>query len=122
MSHARLCASRRNRSRDGDCRASHVCAPQPYGLTPILHLKQPGNGSISVPPLGRAAQKAGLIDPDALALADMSRDDGTTKTADELIAKLKQDKPHLFKPKMAKDMTESERQAWWKEHKRKFPW
>src|SRR5260370_534327 len=53
MSHARLCASRRNRSRDGDCRASHVCAPQPHGLTPILHLKQPGNGSFSVPPLGR---------------------------------------------------------------------
>jgi hypothetical protein len=67
-----------------------------------------------------AATGAGLIDLDTLALADLSRDDGTARGAAELISKFKTDKPHLFKPKMAKDMSEAERQAFLKEHHRKF--
>jgi hypothetical protein len=71
--------------------------------------------------LKAAAMKAGIHDLDALALADLSRDDGTARGADELIAALKQAKPHLFKPKKMKDMTQAEQDAWWKEHARRFP-
>jgi hypothetical protein len=67
-----------------------------------------------------AAQKAGIIDLDALALADMNKDDGTARSADELVAALKQAKPHLFRPKMARDMSRAERENFLKEHKRKF--
>jgi hypothetical protein len=66
--------------------------------------------------LKAAALRAGLIDLDALAL--MSKDDGT-KSADELVA-AKAAKPHLFQPKKAKDMSETERQEWLREHKRRF--
>jgi hypothetical protein len=55
-----------------------------------------------------AAQKAGIVDVDALALADLSRDDGTAEGAAELVASLKLAKPFLFSPK-AKDMNKTER-------------
>jgi hypothetical protein len=55
-----------------------------------------------------AATKAGLIDLDALALADLSADDGSVEAAAELISRLKADKPFLF-PKKAADMTPEER-------------
>ena len=91
-----------------------------------------------------AAQKAGMIDLDGLKLADLSKvtleDDGVTvKGADELMTALKEAKPYLFgvpnkgtsnttpppppgdtAPKKAKDMTEDERQAFLREHKKKF--
>lgn len=91
-----------------------------------------------------AAQKAGMIDLDDLKVADLTKvtleDDGVTvKGADELLASLKERKPHLFgqpnrgssnptpppppgdpQPKMAKDMTPAERDAWFRDHKRKF--
>jgi hypothetical protein len=58
--------------------------------------------------LKTAAQKAGMIDPgDALLLVDASSD----KNATELVAELQRQKPFLFQPKMAKDMTEAERAA-----------
>jgi len=70
-----------------------------------------------------AAQKAGIIDLDALALADMSKvtleANGEVKGAEELMIALKEAKPYLFQQKKAKDMTPAEREAWWKEHKRR---
>jgi hypothetical protein len=50
--------------------------------------------------LNVAAQKAGMIDLDALALADLSKvtlqDDGSVKGADELMSALRAAKPYLF--------------------------
>ena len=65
--------------------------------------------------LEAAAKRAGIVDIDAVKLADES------KAADESIAALKAAKPYLFEPKMARDMTELERQEWWREHRKKFP-
>jgi hypothetical protein len=70
--------------------------------------------------LKAAALRAGIVDLDALVLADLSRDDGTAKAADELVAEFKQSKPHMFKPKMARDMSLAERETFLREHKRKF--
>jgi hypothetical protein len=89
-----------------------------------------------------AAQKAGMVDLDGLKLADLStvklKDDGEVEGADELMVKLKESKPYLFGsakgssnpelppkpgdtvPKKAKDMTEAEREAFLKDHKKKF--
>jgi hypothetical protein len=61
-----------------------------------------------------AAQKARLIDLDWLKLVDVSTvtlgADGTVKGADELMVKLKEDKPYLF-GKHVRDMSEAERAA-----------
>jgi uncharacterized membrane protein YqiK len=89
------------------------------------------------------AIKAGMVDLDGLKLADVSKitleDDGTVKGAEELMAALKEAKPYLFgkpptgssnpapppppgdgQPKKAKDMSEDERKAFLKDHKKKF--
>jgi hypothetical protein len=59
--------------------------------------------------LRAAAQKAGIIDIDALALAaDLAKDNGTPEAAAELVTSLKLAKPFLFSPK-AKDMNKTER-------------
>jgi hypothetical protein len=71
--------------------------------------------------LKAAALKAGLVDLDALALADTSKDDGTARGAAELVAALKEAKPYLFQQKKMKDMTQAEQDAWWKDHARRFP-
>jgi hypothetical protein len=58
------------------------------------------------------AQKAGMIDLDALKLADVTKvtleDDGTVKGADELMTALKEAKPYLF-GKMAREMSDTEK-------------
>jgi hypothetical protein len=66
-----------------------------------------------------AALKAGMHDTDDLALADLSKDDGTATAADALITELRRDKPFLFAAKLMKDMTPAEQDAWWKEHKQR---
>lgn len=89
-----------------------------------------------------AAQKAGMIDLDVLKLVDLSSikltEAGEVEGAEALMTKLKEDKPHFFgtpakgssnpekppkpedgTPKKAKDMTEEERAAFLKEHKKK---
>ena len=60
--------------------------------------------------LKAVALKAGLIDPDALVFTDLTKDDGTVKGADELVAALKEAKPHLF-GKRASEMTPEEAAA-----------
>ncbi|SIN82895.1 hypothetical protein SAMN05443247_00022 [Bradyrhizobium erythrophlei] len=74
-----------------------------------------------------AAQKARLIDLDWLKLVDTSKvtlQEGKygaiVQGADELMASLKREKPYLF-GKHARDMSEAEMAAWWKDHARKFP-
>jgi hypothetical protein len=70
--------------------------------------------------LTAAALRAGLVDLDALALVDMSRDDGTVKGANALMAEFKREKPHLFVKHM-RNMNEIEQKMWWEEHARRFP-
>jgi hypothetical protein len=74
--------------------------------------------------LKAAALRAGMIDLDALALADTGKVTlgayGSVIGADEVVAQLKHDKPHLFMKKM-KEMTPAEQATWWDEHKKKFP-
>jgi hypothetical protein len=67
-----------------------------------------------------AALRGGMIDPDDVALADTSKHDGTAERADQLVAALKAEKPHLFRPKMARDMSQQERETFLRNHKRKF--
>ncbi|SIO50114.1 hypothetical protein SAMN05443247_06636 [Bradyrhizobium erythrophlei] len=74
-----------------------------------------------------AAQRARLVDLDWLKLIDTSKvtlEEGpygvTVKGADEVMASLKMEKPFLF-GKHARDMSEAEMAAWWKDHARKFP-
>jgi hypothetical protein len=68
-----------------------------------------------------AAQRAGMIDLDALKLADTSKvtleADGTVKGADELMTALKEAKPYLF-GKHVRDMSLEEQAAALKELKR----
>jgi hypothetical protein len=59
--------------------------------------------------LKAAAKRAGIVDLDALALADTSKDDGSIANADAIVAALREAKPFLFPPKMARDMSEAER-------------
>jgi hypothetical protein len=77
--------------------------------------------------LKAAAQRARMIDLDWLKLADTSKvtlEEGpygvTVKGADELMTALKKEKPYLFSKHM-RDMNETERAEWWKEHTRRFP-
>jgi hypothetical protein len=77
--------------------------------------------------LKAAALRAGLIDNDWLKLVDTSKitlEEGkygvTVKGADELMVKLKEDKPYLFR-KHFRDMSETERAAFWLEVKRGPP-
>jgi hypothetical protein len=72
-----------------------------------------------------AAQKARLIDLDALALADLTKvklePNGEVTGADAAIAALKERWPDLFPQKHMRDMSEAERTEWWREHAKKFP-
>lgn len=93
--------------------------------------------------LKAAAVKAGMIDLDGLKLADMSKvklgESGEVEGADALMAAMKEAKPYLFgavrggtsdpsappprnpaEPKAAKDMTPAEREAYLKEHRKKY--
>ena len=93
--------------------------------------------------LKASAIKAGMIDLDGLKLADFSQvklnETGDVEGADALISSLKEAKPYLFgavrtgtsdpssppprnpaEPKKAKDMTPAEREAFLKEHRKKF--
>ena len=70
--------------------------------------------------LKAAALRAGIVDVDALALADLAKDNGTTEAAAEIVAALQKDKPFLFQRHM-RDMTPSEVDQWWREHAKRFP-
>jgi hypothetical protein len=63
--------------------------------------------------LEKAGAAHGLVDPDALRLADLADvsigDDGLVTGASEAIAKLKEGKPYLFKQRTARDMSPQER-------------
>jgi hypothetical protein len=60
--------------------------------------------------LQAAAMRAGIVDVEALALADLTRDDGSLEGAAAVVAELRKTKPFLFR-KHAREMTESEKTA-----------
>jgi hypothetical protein len=118
-------------------------AAETEATTKVTAAEQRANERVIRAELKVAAQKAGMIDLDVLKLVDLTSvkltEAGEVEGADALMTKLKEDKPHFFgnpvkgssnpnpppnpgdkNPKMAKDMTQAERDAFLKEHKKKF--